>query len=172
MKKFRLLPLTAGAISIVALGLAMAHEFAPRLVWNASASAPLGLYRVKVGTHPRIGDFVLVDPEPALETFITERGYLPPKIPLIKRVAALPGAEICRHNQAIFVAKIHVANALFFDSLGRTMPVWSGCLTMNSDEVFLLNRHEKSLDGRYFGATKMSSVIGVAVPILVWEENR
>lgn len=172
MKFCRLLPLTAGAVSIVALGLAMAHEFSPRLVWNASASAPLGLYRVKVGAHPRIGDFVLVDPEPALEKYITERGYLPPKLPLIKRVAALSGAEICRRHQAILVAKIHVADALFFDSLGRAMPVWSGCFTLKSDEVLLLNVPEKSLDGRYFGATKISDVVGVAVPVLVWEENR
>ncbi|MEQ1930137.1 MAG: S26 family signal peptidase [Parvularculaceae bacterium] len=172
MKSCRLLPMTAGAVSIAVLGLAMDHEFTPRFVWNASASAPIGLYAIKVGTRPRIGDFVLVEPEPGLEGFITERGYLPPKIPLIKRVAALPGDEVCRQNQAILVAKIHVADALFMDSVGRKMPVWSGCFTLKSDEMFLLNPHEKSLDGRYFGATKSNDVVGVAVPIQVWKENR
>lgn len=172
MKFRRVLPLTAGAVSIVALGLAMATDFTPRLVWNASASAPIGLYRIKVGTRPRIGDFVLVELEPALEKFITERGYLPPKIPLIKRVAALPGDEVCRQNRAIFVGKIHVADALFLDSTGRKMPTWSGCFTLKCDEIFLLNAPENSLDGRYFSATKLSGVIGVAIPVLVWEEPR
>ncbi len=172
MKNFRLVPLAVGAFSIAALGLAMAHEFTPRLVWNASASAPIGLYRIKVATRPRIGEFVLVKPEPALEKFIADRGYLPRKIPLIKQVAALPGDEICRQNQAISVAKIHVAHALFSDSIGRKMPIWSGCFRLKPDEVFLLNPHEKSLDGRYFGATKLTGVVGVAVPILVWEANR
>ena len=172
MRKRRFVPLAAGAVSIGALGLVIAQEFSPRLVWNASASAPIGLYKIKAGAHPRIGEFALVKPEPALETFITDRGYIPPKIPLIKRVAALPGDEICRHDEAILVANIHVADALFFDSAGREMPVWRGCVTLRSDEIFLLNAPENSLDGRYFGATRMTDVMGVAIPVLVWEKPR
>lgn len=168
----RLLPIVVGALSVAALSLATAHDFAPRLVWNASASAPIGLYRIDGGSLPQIGHLVLVKPDPALATFITERRYLPPKIPLIKRVAALPGAKICRQNQAVLIEELHVADALLVDSLGRAMPVWSGCFTLNSDEVFLLNRHEQSLDGRYFGATKMNNVTGVATPILMLGTRR
>lgn len=166
------LPLAVGALSVGALSLATLHEFAPLLVWNASASAPIGLYRIDRQSLPRIGDLVLVSPDPAIATFITERRYLAPKIPLIKRVAALLGAKICRRNQAIFINEMHVADALLVDSLGRTMPVWSGCFRLNSDEVFLLNRHEQSLDGRYFGATKISNVTGVATPILMMGAKR
>lgn len=172
MSRRRFIPLAAGAVSIGALGLVIAQEFAPQIVWNASASAPIGLYRIKAHARPRIGEFVLVKPEPALETFITDRGYLPPRIPLIKQVAARSGDEICRHDQAILVRNIHVADALLFDSAGRKMPVWSGCVTLKSDEIFLLNAPENSLDGRYFGATNMSGVIGVAMPVLVWEKRR
>lgn len=172
MKSNGLIPLSVSAVSIAALSLATVHEFAPRFVWNASASAPIGLYRIDGHSLPRIGDFVLVKPEPALQKFITERGYLPPKIALIKRVAALPGAEICRRDKTIVIEGIRVGDALLVDSLGRKMPVWSGCFTLNSDEVFLLNRHDKSLDGRYFGATKISDMVGVAIPLLVWEESR
>lgn len=172
MSRRRFIPLSAGAVSIGALGLVIAQEFSPRLVWNASASAPIGLYRIEAHARPRIGEFALVKPEPALETFITDRGYLPPEIPLIKRVAALSGDEICRHDQSIFVANIHVADALLFDSAGRKMPVWGGCVTLKSDEIFLLNAPENSLDGRYFGATKMNGVIGVAIPVLVWEKPK
>jgi conjugative transfer signal peptidase TraF len=163
----RLFPLAAGALSIAALSLATVREFSPLLVWNASASAPIGLYRIDGDSLPQIDDLVLVRPDPALELFLSGRGYLPPSIPLIKRVAALSGAEICRRDETIFIDRIRVADALSIDSLDRQMPVWSGCFTLNSDEVFLLNRHEKSLDGRYFGATKISNVTGVALPILM-----
>ncbi|MDP3784428.1 MAG: hypothetical protein Q8Q79_16110, partial [Sphingopyxis sp.] len=50
---------------------------APRFLWNASSSAPTGLYRVDVGVPPRLGDFVAIVPPPALGTFLAHRGYLP-----------------------------------------------------------------------------------------------
>ncbi|MGE0409859.1 MAG: S26 family signal peptidase, partial [Amphiplicatus sp.] len=44
---------------------------------------------------------------------------------------------------------------------------WSGCFTLRSDEIFLLNDPENSLDGRYFGATELNDVIGVARAVWV-----
>jgi conjugative transfer signal peptidase TraF len=166
MRKSRFIPIGLGAISIAALGVSSAFEFAPQLVWNASASAPIGLYRIEKRL-PEIDEYVLVKPEDALETFMVERGYLPPEIPLLKRVAALAGDEICCENDRIFVNNIHVANALFVDSAGRKMPIWRGCFSLRKDEVFLLNAPEKSLDGRYFGATSGSQIIGIARPVWV-----
>lgn len=164
MRKFRFVPIGIGAVSIAALGLASAFEFTPQFVWNASASAPIGLYRIETRL-PEIGEYVLVKPEDALETLIVDRGYLPPEIPLLKRVAALAGDEICRENERVFVNNIHVADALLVDSAGRKMPVWSGCFSLRENEVFLLNAADKSLDGRYFGATNGSQIIGIATPV-------
>ncbi|MGD9800369.1 MAG: S26 family signal peptidase [Parvularculaceae bacterium] len=159
------------AVSVAALGVASRCDFAPVLVWNASASAPIGLYRIH-DRAPKIGDFVLISPGTELERFISDRRYLPPEIPLVKRVAALSGAEICREDEAVLIDKNHVADALLFDSRGRKLPVWSGCFILQSDEMFLLNTPQKSLDGRYFGATKLDDVIGVAVPVLIRGESR
>ena len=37
----------------------------PKLIWNASASAPIGLYTVRTAAHLRVTDLVAVDaPEP------------------------------------------------------------------------------------------------------------
>ena len=159
--------LISGA-AIVALSAAMFVEFAPRMVWNASPSAPQGLYLI-VEKTPVTGDYALIEPSNVAKALIAERHYLPSDIPLIKRIAALPGAEICRDDARIFIAALHVADALEVDSLGRPMPGWSGCITLKPDEVFLLNQHERSLDGRYFGATKKSQIIGVARPVFVGE---
>ena len=159
--------LISGA-AIVALSAAMIVEFAPRMVWNASPSAPQGPYLIAEKT-PVVGDYALIEPSNIAKALITERHYLPSDIPLIKRIAALPGAEICRDEARIFVEYLYVADALEVDSLGRLMPRWSGCITLQADEVFLLNDHERSLDGRYFGATKKSQIIGVARPVFVGE---
>lgn len=155
-------------IAIAAIGGASAIEFAPKLVWNASASAPIGLYRIEIRA-PEIGDFVLVSPSGKAAILIAERAYLPPDIPLIKRVAALPGDEICREKVSVFMNKFRVATARKTDSLGRKMPTWSGCLSLQNGEIFLLNDHEMSLDGRYFGATGLEEVIGVARPLWIRE---
>lgn len=158
--------------AIAALALVSAVKFAPVLVWNASASALVGLYRIERNKQFEVGDFVLVRPEETLAKFIKERGYLPENFPLLKRVAALPDDEICRQSEAIFINKARVANALIFDSQGREMPSWSGCFTLQEDELFLLNNHDRSLDGRYFGATKADAVIGVAKPVSIREGAR
>lgn len=164
MKKGRKKPLIIGAAAIAALGVASAAEFTPRLVWNASASAPIGLYTVSQKKFER-GDYVVVAPAPRLQALIDERGYLPPATPLLKRVAARSGARICRDEHGISIDNVIVAYALLSDSQGRLLPVWSGCKTLKADEIFLLNDHAQSLDGRYFGATKTAFVIGVARPV-------
>lgn len=169
MRRGATIILAASGVAIAALAFASAHPFAPMLVWNASASAPIGLYRIKPITPPEIGDYVLIRPDQDLEKFIAERGYLPENIPLLKRVAAVPGDEICRESQAIFINNVRVVDAQIFDSFALEMPAWSGCFTLQSSEIFLLNDPEKSLDGRYFGATKLNDVIGVARVVWVRE---
>lgn len=161
-------PLIVGVVAVIALTVALAAEFTPRFVWNVTPSAPIGLYFVK-SKSPAIGDFVLVKPSIHVKQLIEKRRYLPPDTPLIKRVAEVDGAQICRAGTEIFVNGVKLAEALTVDSFGRAMPQWGGCFTLQSDELFLLNDHKKSLDGRYFGATKATQIIGVAQPFLVWE---
>lgn len=159
------LPVIGGA-AIIGLSIAMVAEFTPRLVWNVTPSAPIGLY-VITEKAPVLGSFLLVEPSINISNLIEKRQYLPPDTPFLKRVVALSGAEICRENEHVFVTGAYVAEALLVDSMGREMPQWNGCFTLKSDEIFLLNDHEKSLDGRYFGATNKDQVIGVAMPLFM-----
>lgn len=115
---------------------------------------------------------MLVALNDSLENFIAQRNYLPEKIPLLKRVAALPGAEICRKGEGIYIDDSHVAEALPVDSEGRILPAWDGCFLLSGSQVFLLNEPENSLDGRYFGVTNLDDVIGVAVPVWVSGNGR
>lgn len=138
----------------------------PRLIWNASASAPTGLYRIDVGASPRLGDLVAIVPPPALEAFLDRRSYLPRGVPLLKRVAALPGARVCRSGVFITIDGVGVARTRARDRAGRALPVWSGCRIVGSDELFFINAAPGSLDGRYFGPMTAAGLLGTAQPLL------
>src|SRR6185437_3636612 len=123
-------------------------------IWNASASAPIGLYRV---THSRAlsrGRLVLASPARSLAAFADARGYLPAGVPLVKRIAAVAGDLVCARGNAVFIDGRFAAARLAADGRGRALPAWSGCRKLQFGEVFLLMADVRtSFDGRYFGPT-------------------
>ncbi len=131
----------------------------PRLIWNTSGSAPAGLYWIDYGGWTR-GDRVAVRPGERLAADLEARGVLPRDRLLIKRIIASSGDTVCRNETAISVNGAVLARAREQDSHGRLLPKWEGCITLTADEVFLLGDGPGSYDGRYFGVTKASEVIG------------
>jgi type IV secretory pathway protease TraF len=79
--------------TFAALGTAISAAFhpPPRLIWNASASVPIGLYAVRPAGGLHIAELVIVRPPIALATFMDQRRYLPIGVPMLKRVAAFQG---------------------------------------------------------------------------------
>lgn len=139
----------------------------PRVVWNASASAPLGLYRIEPERDPPPGSLVAVTPPAPLAWWMIERGYLGENVRLLKHVIAKAGQRVCRIGSVVSVDARPVAVALPRDRLGRPLPVWQGCRSLAGGELLLLNPdHPDSLDGRYFGPLDASAVLGRAIPIL------
>lgn len=135
---------------------------APRLVWNASTSAPVGLYAVTPGASAEPGDMVIARiPEP-FRHLAAERRYLPMNVPLVKRVAAFAGDEVCALGQEIFVNGRWSAERRLVDGQGRPMPMWSGCIRLHGRQLFLLMDNPASFDGRYFGATEGHDIVGKA----------
>ncbi len=138
----------------------------PLLLWNASASAPLGLYRIDADGRYDVGDLVAVNPPEPLASFLAERGYLARGLPLIKRIQAVAGHSVCRQQLTITVDGIAVGAARRRDSAGRDLPDWQGCRHLASDQLFLMNPQvSDSLDGRYFGVTATVQILGRAVPL-------
>ena len=139
----------------------------PRVVWNASASAPIGLYRILPDTDPPLGALVAVAPPQHLGRWMAARGYLGENVPLLKHVAAKAGQRVCRMGTVVTIDGWPVVVALEHDRAGRPLPVWRGCRTLGAAEQLLLNpAHPDSLDGRYFGPLPASTVLGRAIPIL------
>lgn len=151
------------SLSIAVMG---AIEVTPRLLWNASASVPVGLYALSPAGRLATGDLVAVTPPKPLAWFLATRHYLPLDTPLMKRVMGLPGQRVCRIGNAVTVDAVPLGDALDRDRHGRPLPVWRGCRRIASGEVFLMNPAVRdSLDGRYFGPLPTVTVIGTATPL-------
>jgi conjugative transfer signal peptidase TraF len=164
--------LLIGAAAIAAIAAPACVEFPTVLIWNASPSVPLGLYRVRPVDRFEMSDLVLLNAPGPLERFMEARGYLPPDTPLLKHVVGLPGQTVCRIDRAITVDGVRMGVALETDRLDRPMPAWQGCHRIAADEVFLMNQDvEDSLDGRYFGPIRSSAILGSAVPLWTVEDG-
>jgi len=163
-------------ISMLAAGALVAepawHDNAPAFLWNASASAPIGLYRLAPATPVDIGDLIVVMPPTPLANFLAGRGYLPRGVPLLKRVVALAGTTVCRVDTTIVVDGRPSGTALARDSRGRPLPVWQGCRTLARGEVFVMNADvPDSLDSRYFGPLPVSTIIARALPVFTPDDG-
>ncbi|MGC5204406.1 S26 family signal peptidase, partial [Klebsiella pneumoniae] len=75
----------------------------PRVIWNASASAPIGLYRIHPESDPPTGALVAIAPPEQLSRWLSARGYLPEGVPLLKHVAARAGQRVCRVGAVVSV---------------------------------------------------------------------
>lgn len=147
------------------VGLAGFDRPVPLLVWNASASAPIGLYRVLPAAPLRRGDLVLLRPPVGIGDLAAARGYLPPRVPLVKRVAALAGDTVCAVGDDLFINGEAVAIRLERDRLGRPLPRWEGCSCLGDELLPLMAEVADSFDGRLFGPVPTSAVIGRLVPL-------
>ena len=148
--------------ALALLFIASAHHSPPLLIWNATASAPIGLYRIEQ-TPPRVGDLVLVRLAGPIAALAYQRAYLPRSTYLLKPVSAVSGDRVCRFGSHILVRDRLTAIALASDTIGCTMPMWHGCRTLQPEELFLLAEHAASFDGRYFGPLSTQHVAGRAV---------
>lgn len=167
------------AVGLAALAWAAFAQPLPRLIYNPSDSVPVGWYRVDPQRHgadslPRplsVGSVVLSTLPPDVAALAAQRGYLPTRVPLLKRVGAIAPQHVCIVAGQVRIDGVPVAAALPADRLGRLLPSWQHCRPLAEGELFLLSvTNPASFDSRYFGPVSASAVIGVAHP--VWLESR
>jgi len=154
-------------LSALGIGLALLGMTRPMLVWNASASAPIGLYIV-APIQAQAGDLTLIAPPDWVQSFAAQRGYLPAHVPLVKRIVAQADDHVCAVGGWVLINGRPLAKPLERDSQGRSLPRWNGCRRLTADEVFLLMTNvPDSFDSRYFGPVKTSSIIGRLEPLWI-----
>ncbi|MFC3656443.1 S26 family signal peptidase [Xanthomonas hyacinthi] len=167
------------ACGLAALAWAAFVSPLPRLTYNPSDSVAVGWYRIEPFSHrsasqPRplsVGSIVLAPLPTEAATFAAQRGYLPTRVPLLKRVGAVSPQEVCIAGGVVRIDGVPAATVLPADRLGGPLPSWQRCRRLESGELFLLSMtNPASFDSRYFGPIAASTVIGVAHP--VWLETR
>lgn len=164
--------LVVGQIALSLLAITTVVQMPTRLVWNASASVPIGLYAIHPVDRLALSELVLAQPPAPIAEFLADGGYVGNGVPLLKRIAALPGQTVCREGFAVTVDGAALVMAREHDRAGRPLPHWSGRRLIAEGEVFLVNRDEPaSLDGRYFGPLPTNSIVGRATPVWTDEER-
>jgi len=142
----------------------------PWLIWNASGSVPIGLYRVEQRI-PGTGDLAVVRLDPDVAHLANASGYLRGTDYVLKPVAAVGPGTVCRFGSRILIDGRIVAEAHATDADQRPMPEWSGCRRLRASELFLLSPVAGSFDSRYFGPVRGDMIVGKAVPLWLRSRN-
>jgi conjugative transfer signal peptidase TraF len=170
-KRYRIRMLVLAAIGAAPVAASAAWKLPMLLVWNASSSAPVGLYRVDHAASLRRGDTVIAWAPLRARALAARRHYLPSGVPLVKRIAAAAGDRTCAQGLSIRINGKLAATRLKRDVSGRAMPWWwQGCRILRPHEYLLLTDNRQSFDGRYFGITRKSDLIGRAA--FIWPRAR
>lgn len=172
---FRTTIACSAAIGLAALAWATFTKPLPHLVYNPSNSVPVGWYRVEqLPRQPnplQVDSIVLVHLPAEAAALAEQRGYLPPNVPLLKRVGAVPPQRVCITGQVLRIDGHIVATALSVDRMGRPLHGWPQCRRLQAGEVFLHSAtNPASFDSRYFGPVRAADVIGIAQPLWLQEQ--
>jgi conjugative transfer signal peptidase TraF len=129
---------------------------------NVSPSSPYGLYRLAAVTPPLIrGTLVVLPVPPAVQRWHSAW------LPLLKPIAALPGDLVCTSDAGLRIEG-QAFGPVYPEAGGAPLPRLQGCLRVPAGAVFLASAAPRSLDGRYFGMTPVSTITARAIPLLTW----
>jgi conjugative transfer signal peptidase TraF len=158
--------MAATAALFMAVGSTMIVHPAPRLIWNASASARIGLYWLRPHRGAKRGEMVAAHLSHDVARYAASRGYLANHVPVMKMVLGVPGDRICAWTGIVSVNQEKLAEQLATDKAGRPLERWSGCRTLQADQYLLLNAGVRdSFDGRYFGPSSGADILGTVTPL-------
>ncbi len=162
-----LLGVATGALLLIAV--AAWAPWSAWLVYNPSDSAPRGWYAWCPVRPWRPGAPVFARLPAAAADLAHQRGYLPRRLPILKRIGAVGGQHACVRGGLVRIDGRVLALARARDGAGRPLAAWPGCRTLASDEVFLFaTGHGASFDSRYFGPVNRQHILGEAVPLWTW----
>ena len=137
----------------------------PSVLWNGTASEPVGLY-VRSASTPAAGRIIAFRaPAPAFPYADDRMGYLH-RLTILKEIAAGQGDVVCTQAGALTINGRWRAPVLERDPRGRPLPQWRGCRALAKDEFFVFSdRIPNSFDSRYYGPVKRAQIVGVFEPV-------
>lgn len=138
-----------------------------RLVYNATESEARGWYLTRPVTRPLAQGELVVFPVPLhVVPLVAERRWLPPGVPLLKRVGAVAGDPVCV-DTALRIRGEVIGPVPSADAAGRPLPASRrGCFMVAPGYVFPIGRaRASSFDGRHFDEIPVRAVGATAVPL-------
>ena len=138
---------------------------ASHLIWNRTASLPLGLYVRSTETRPYEGALVALRVPPTVRPLVHERRYLPDGSLLIKPVAAVAGDVVCTRRGILYINGEPFGRIFARDSAGRELPAYEGCGALAEGQVFLASHQPASFDSRSFGPVDIHALQGTVTPL-------
>jgi conjugative transfer signal peptidase TraF len=158
-------PLVLVGLGLSAVLFSVVSPLPERLIWNRTGSVAQGLYWLSDEPFTK-GGWVVVSARSAEAQWAELHGFVGEDWPLLKRVAGVPGDEICRDGVTVLINGMPAGEALIASGNGVVLPSWNGCRRIEDGEIFLMNAHPQSLDGRYFGISSTRDIEGSAILLL------
>jgi conjugative transfer signal peptidase TraF len=143
---------------VAAAASASAALVAARLVWNDTASVPLGLYLRRPMWAVAVGRTVILPIPASVRTLVAARRYLPLDHVLMKVVVALPGDRVCLDGHDYRVNGQLIAPVRAADSRGRTLDPYLFCGDVPAGQAFVATPAPLSFDSRYFGPVPLATL--------------
>lgn len=169
MNTSRLLVVLFTGLGVAALAWPSMHTPVARIVYNPSDSVPRGWYHIGPPDSLHVGSIVLARLPEDAAALAAQRGYLPERIPLLKRIGAMSPQQVCIEKHIVRIDSVAVTGVRATDGRGRPLSAWQQCRQLRDGELFLLSAtNPASFDSRYFGPISVSAVIGSAQPLWTW----
>ncbi len=129
---------------------------------NLSPSVPRGLYLLRAVMLPLPHGTLVLLPAPA-----SIHPWWPTSTPLLKPVAAIAGEEVCGIWDHLWVQG-EWYGPVYTEADGKPLPHLEGCVVVPEGAVFLASKKPRSLDGRYFGMTRVRDLTAQAIALWTW----
>lgn len=137
-----------------------------RWLINESASLPRGLYVRDDAAGFGPGAIVAFTPDAEARAYLATLGA-PRDMRLLKRVAALPGAEACWTPAGLRLSG-RLLRTRPHDRRGVRLPRWRACGRLEGADHVVLGDTAGSFDSRYFGPVHRARLKGPYRRILTW----
>src|ERR1700678_1249551 len=150
-----------------AFACALACIVGAHLLWNWTASLPLGLYWLSPERRSQVKVGALVAfPVPApVRALVAERRYLPPGALLVKPVVAASADSVCTDKGTLTINGAPLGAIRTEDTQGRPLPRDARCGPLPEGQIFVASHLPTSFDSRTFGPVPLSDIRGTVTPL-------
>lgn len=143
-------------------------DFCPKvLIYNHTASVPVGWYIVIPSNNYHAGDYVVFKVPHDIQSLAVNRGWMKENDTMLKIIGAVEGdtyrAE--KDSKRFLINEKYIGEIFLHDKDGRSLPTHFGEFVVGRDEFLPISYHPFSFDGRYFGCVSVKNIKYKVIPI-------